>query len=116
MHMIYVHLLNHEFPSKWPPPLKLDKFKGDGSQYPKTLWNRFQQWIYDLYDIPQEKITKIATFQFSDYVAIWYATLSPEITNDLSKFKTAFFKKFTEDDHILDLSILQGPHQTEGHN
>ena len=109
MHMIYVHLLNQEFPSKWPPPLKLDKFKGDGSQHPKTWWNQFQQWI-DLYDISQEKITKIATFQFSDYVAICYATLSPEITNDLSKFKAAFFKRFTEDDHILDLSILQTAH------
>ena len=94
--------------------IKLDKFKGDGSQHPKTWWNQFQQWI-DLYDIPQEKITKIATFQFSDYAAIWYATLSPEITNDLSKFKAAFFKRFTEDDHILDLSILQtaqGPNES----
>jgi hypothetical protein len=33
-----------------------------------------------------------------------------EITNDLSKFKAAFFKRFTEDDHILDLSILQTTH------
>jgi hypothetical protein len=72
-------------------------------------------FISGLYDIPQEKITKIATFQFSDYAAIWYATLSPEITNDLSKFKAAFFKRFTEDDHILDLSILQtaqGPNES----
>ena len=94
--------------------IKLDRFKGGGSQNPKTWWNQFQQWI-DLYDIPQEKITKIATFQFSDYAAIWYATLSPEITNDLSKFKAAFFKRFTEDDHIVYLAILQiaqGPNES----
>jgi hypothetical protein len=41
--------------------IKLDQFKGDGSQHLKTWWNQFQQCI-DLYDIPQEKITKIATF------------------------------------------------------
>ena len=86
--------------------ITLDQFKGDGSQHLKTWWNKFQQLI-DLYDIPQEKLTKIATFLFSDYGEVWYATLSPEITNDLSKFKTAFFEGFTEDDHILYLSILQ---------
>jgi hypothetical protein len=50
-----------------------------------------------------------------DYPAIWYAPLSPEITNDLSKFKAAFFKRFTEDDHIIDLAILQtaqGPNES----
>ena len=60
-------------------------------------------------------ISKIATFQFLDYPAIWYATLSPEIPNNLSKFKAAFFKRFTEDDHIIDLAILQtaqGPNES----
>ena len=73
--------------------IKLDKSKGDGSQNPKTWWNQFQRCI-DLYDIPQKKITKIETFQFFYCAAIWYATLSPAITNDLSKFKATFFKRF----------------------
>jgi hypothetical protein len=57
----------------------------------------------------------MATFQFLDYPANWYSTLSPEITNDLSKFKAAFFKRFTEDDYIIDLAILQtaqGPNES----
>lgn len=37
-------------PFKIASSIKLDKFKGDGSQHPKTWWNQFQQWI-DLYEI-----------------------------------------------------------------
>jgi hypothetical protein len=61
--------------------------------------NKFQQWV-DLYDIPQDKITKVTTFQLADEAAVWYATLKPEITNNFQKFKEAFFKRFTEDDRI----------------
>lgn len=94
--------------------IQLEKFTGDSSVHPKTWWNKFQQWV-DLYDIPQDKITKVITFQFADEAAVWYATLKPEITNNFQKFKEAFFKRFTEDDRILDMSILQilqGPSET----
>ena len=60
-------------------------------------------------------MTKVITFQFADEAAVWYATLKPEITNNFQKFKEAFFKRFTEDDRILDMSILQilqGPSET----
>ena len=58
MHMIYVHLLNQEFPSKWPPPLKLDKFKGDGSQYPFVEeYQTYKQLQYPQFNsrIPQNR-------------------------------------------------------------
>jgi hypothetical protein len=71
--------------------IQLEKFTGDSSVHPKTWWNKFQQWV-DLYDIPQDKITKVITFQFADEAAVWYATLKPEITNNFQKFKEAFFK------------------------
>ena len=56
--MIYVHLLNQEFPSKWPPPLKLDKFKGDGSQYPFVEeYQTYKQLQYPQFNsrIPQNR-------------------------------------------------------------
>jgi hypothetical protein len=101
-------------PFKINSSIQLEKFTGDSSVHPKTWWNKFQQWV-DLYDIPQDKITKVITFQFADEAAVWYATLKPEITNNFQKFKEAFFKRFTEDDRILDMSILQilqGPSET----
>jgi hypothetical protein len=40
-------------PFKMTYSIKLDKFKGDGSQHPKTWWNQLQQWIdsYGLIDL-----------------------------------------------------------------
>jgi len=86
--------------------IKLDKFTGDSSVHPQTWWEKFQKWI-DLYEVPNDKVVKVIAFQLSDEAAIWYATLAPEITNNLQRFKTAFLKRFTENERMLDLSILQ---------
>jgi hypothetical protein len=65
-------------PFKMASSIKLDKFKGDVSQHPSIWWNQLQQWI-DLYDIPQETITKRATFQFSDYAQFGMQRYHPKL-------------------------------------
>ena len=83
--------------------ITLDKFTGDSSVHPQTWWEKFQKWI-DLYEVPNDKVI---AFQLSDEAVIWYATLAPEITNNLQRFKAAFLKRFTDNERMLDLSILQ---------
>jgi hypothetical protein len=83
--------------------ITLDKFTGDSSVHPQTWWEKFQKWI-DLYEVPNNKVI---AFQLSDEAVIWYATLAPEITNNLQRFKAAFLKRFTDNERMLDLSILQ---------
>ena len=91
--------------------IKLDTFTWDSSVHPHTWWEQFQKWI-DLYEVPNDKVVKVIAFQLSDEAAIWYATLAPEITNNLQRFKAAFLKRFTENERMLDLlisQIMQGP-------
>ena len=83
--------------------ITLDKFTGDSSVHPQTWWEKFQKWI-DLYEVPNNKVI---AFQLSDEAVIWYATLAPEITNNLQRFKAAFLKRLTDNERMLDLSILQ---------
>jgi hypothetical protein len=87
-------------------PIRLEKFTGDSSVHPQTWWEKFQKWI-DLYEVPNDKVVKVIAFQLSEEAAIWYATLPPEITNNLQRFKAAILKRFTENERMLDLSILQ---------
>ena len=82
--------------------ITLDKFTGDSSVHPQTWWEKFQKWI-DLYEVPNDKVVKVIAFQLSDEAAIWYATLAPEITNNLQRFKAAFLKGFTENERMVDL-------------
>ena len=86
--------------------IRIDKFTGDSSVHPQTWWGKFQKWI-DLYEVPNDKVVKVIAFQLSDEAAIWYATLAPEITNNLQRFKAAFLKRLTDNERMLDLSILQ---------
>ena len=99
MHMI-------EFPSKLPPPLNLINVNGMGLRIQRLGGINSNDGLICMIS-HRKKITNIATFQFFDYAAIWYATLSLEIANGISKCKAAFFERFTEDDHILDLSSLE---------
>ena len=95
--------------------IKLEKFTGDSNVHPQTWWEKFQKWI-DLYEVLNDKVVKVIAFQLSDEAAIWYATLAPEITNNLQRFKAAFLKGFTENERMVDLSILQimqGPCENE---
>jgi hypothetical protein len=73
--------------------IKLEKFTGDSNVHPQTWWEKFQKWI-DLYEVLNDKVVKVIAFQLSDEAAIWYATLAPEITNNLQRFKAAFLKRF----------------------
>jgi hypothetical protein len=79
--------------------IKLDNFTADSSVHPQTWWEKFQKWI-DLYEVLNDKVVKVIAFQLSDEAAIWYATLAPEITNNLQRFKAAFLKRFTENERI----------------
>ena len=83
--------------------VQLENFSGESSIHPKTWWAaKFQLWV-DLYDIPTEKVIQIIAFQFNDEAAIWYATLKPEVTNDLETLKRACFKRFTEDGTLVSM-------------
>ena len=91
--------------------IKLDTFTWGSSVHPHTWWEKFHVWI-DRYEVPNDKVVKVIAFQLSDEAAIWYATLAPEITNNLQRFKAAFLKRFTENERMLDLlisQIMQGP-------
>ena len=102
-----MHVTNQQSESpggqfKMASNVQLENFSGESSIHPKTWWAKFQLWV-DLYDIPTEKVIQIIAFQFNDEAAIWYATLKPEVTNDLETLKRACFKRFTEDGTLVSM-------------
>ena len=63
--------------------------------------------ICSCYDPDNKTKTNIFSFHLQDHAKIWYNSLTEEVKNDWDKLQTSFTKRFTEDRHLIDRSILQ---------
>ena len=86
--------------------LKLDKFSGACNDDAKSWLSQFAQYC-SCYDLDNKTKTNIFSFHLQDHAKIWYNSLTEEVKNDWDKLQTSFTKRFTEDRHLIDLSILQ---------
>lgn len=86
--------------------IKLDKFKGDGSQDVNAWFTNFGQWA-KFHDLPDSKIIDAFPFYLEGHAKIWYDSLSPEQNVNPATITNLFQERFKELENFLDLSVLQ---------
>lgn len=86
--------------------IKLEKFKGDGSQDVNAWLVNFSQWA-NFHDLPDNKILDAFPFYLEANAKIWYDALPNEIKSHPDTIKVLFQERFKELDNFLDLSVLQ---------
>ncbi|XP_052690191.1 uncharacterized protein LOC128168126 isoform X1 [Crassostrea angulata] len=86
--------------------IKLDKFKGDGSQDVNAWFTNFGQWA-KFHDLPDSKIIDAFPFYLEGHAKIWYDSLSPEQKVNPATLTNLFQERFKELENFLDLSVLQ---------
>ena len=94
--------------------LKIDKFKGDNTQNVDTWLSMYKQYC-SFYDLSDKKSADSFPFHLEGHVKIWYNTI-PEIwyntipdaqKANFDNLITLFKKRFKDEQHLLDLTILQ---------
>jgi hypothetical protein len=86
--------------------IKLEKFKGDGTQDVNAWLVNFFQWT-NLYDLPDHKVIDVFPFHLEENAKIWYDALPYEDKTNSNTIKILFQERFKEPDNFLDLSVLQ---------
>lgn len=86
--------------------IKLDKFKGDGTQDVNAWFESFCQWA-KFHDLADDKALDAFPFYLEGHAKIWYETLSQQQKSNSLMFKPLFFERFKELEIFLDLSVLQ---------
>ena len=75
--------------------IKLDKFKGDGSQDVNAWLTFFFQWS-KFHDLPNDKIVDAFAFYLEGHAKIWFDALPIHQKSDLNTITMSFKDRFTE--------------------
>ena len=86
--------------------IKLEKFKGDGTQSLTAWYTNFCQWA-EFYELSEKKIVDAFPFYLESHAKVWYDSLSFEQKSNINVLKLLFFNRFKEFDNFFDLSVLQ---------
>jgi hypothetical protein len=75
--------------------IKLEKFKGDGTQNVKAWLQSFTQWA-KLHDLPDSKEVNAFPFYLEGHAKVWYDSLPYEQKINATLLTSLFQERFTE--------------------